>query len=161
MGFLAQNAVEVNPEENPCDCHCNCVAVEFPDIHPCISVTWGDSACDCIETDDVEVACIKVCNCYSNVTFSELSIAQILVTDLAGNPVPNLPDGTPSVEVLPSGSICFGDVPPCKGDNQPSCVSRELVIYTRGAIGKELSTRYLERFASKFVISSSRTSASF
>jgi hypothetical protein len=136
LGFLAQNTVEVDPEENPCDCHCDCVAVEFPDIHPCISVTWGDSACDCIETDDVEVACVKVCNCYSNVTFSELSIAQILVTDLAGNPVPNLPDGTPSVEVLPSGPICFGDVPPCKGDNQPSCVSRELVIYTRGAIGK-------------------------
>lgn len=136
LGFLAQNTVEVNPEENPCDCHCDCVAVEFPDIHPCISVAWGDSACDCIETDDVEVACIKVCNCYSNVTLSELSIGQILVTDLAGNPVPNLPDGTPSVEVLPSGPICFGDVPPCKGDNQPSCVSRELVIYTRGAIGK-------------------------
>ncbi len=135
-GFLAQNAVPVNPDENPCDCHCDCVAVEFPDIHPCISVTWGDSACDCIETDDVEVACITVCNCYSNVTFSDLSIGQILVTDLAGNPVPNLPDGTPSVEVIPSGPICFGDVPPCKGHNQPSCVSRELVIYTRGAIGK-------------------------
>jgi hypothetical protein len=38
--------------------------------------------------------------------------------------------------VIPSGPICFGDVPPCKGHNQPSCVSRELVIYTRGAIGK-------------------------
>jgi hypothetical protein len=136
VGFLAQNAVKVSPDVNPCDCHCDCVALKLPDIHPCISVRWGDSPCDCIETDDVEVACVTVCNCYSNVTFSDLSIGQILVTDLAGNPVPNLPDGTPSVQVLPTGPICFGDVPPCKGRNQPGCVSREIVIYTRGAIGK-------------------------
>lgn len=137
MGFLAQNAVEVSSDVDPCDCHCDCVALKLPDIHPCISVRWGDSPCDCIETDDVEVACVTVCNCYSNVTFSDLSIGQILVTDLAGNPVPNLPDGTPSVQVLPTGPICFGDVPPCKGHNKPSCVSREIVIYTRGAIGKD------------------------
>src|SRR6185437_15274694 len=102
VGFLAQNAVEVKPDENACDCHCDCVEVKLPDIHPCISVAWGDSPCDCVETDDVEVACITVCNCYSNVTFNNLSIGQILVTDLAGNPVPNLPDGTPSIQIIPT-----------------------------------------------------------
>lgn len=136
MGFLAQNAVAVDSKEDPCACHCNCHAIELPDIHPCISVAWGDSRCDCIETDDVEIACVTICNCYSNVTFSNLSIGQIVVTDLVGNSVPNLPDGTPSIQVLPSGPICFGDIPPCRGDNQPGCVSRELVIYTRGAVGK-------------------------
>ncbi len=119
------------------DCHCHCVAVKLPDIKPCISVAWGDSSCDCMETDDVEVLCITVCNCYSNVTFNDLTIGQIKITDMAGNPVPILPDGTPSVQVIPSGPICFGDVGPCKGRNQPYCVSRELVLYTRGAVGKD------------------------
>jgi len=137
LGFLAQNAVEVESDENACDCHCDCTEAKLPDLHPCITVSWGDSPCDCLETDDVEIACIKVCNCYSNVTFSNLSIGQILVTDLAGNPVPNLPDGTPSIQVVPTGPICFGDIGPCKDKDHPSCVSRELVIYTRGAIGKD------------------------
>jgi hypothetical protein len=119
------------------DCHCDCVDIRLPDIAPCISVAWGDSKCDCMETDDVEVLCITVCNCYSNVTFNDLSIGQIRITDMAGNPVPILPDGTPSVQVIPSGPICFGDIGPCKGKNQPACVSRELVLYTRGAIGKD------------------------
>lgn len=119
------------------DCHCDCVAVKLPDIKPCISVAWGDSKCDCMETDDVEVLCITVCNCYSNVTFNDLSIGHIQITDMAGNPVPILPDGTPSVQVIPSGPICFGDIGPCKGRNQPGCVSRELVLYTRGAVGKD------------------------
>jgi hypothetical protein len=137
IGFLAQNTVEIIAEEDPCACHCECEELEMPEIRPCISIAWGDSKCDCIETDDVEIACLKVCNCYSNVTFTGLVINQIYVTDLAGNPVPNLPDGTPSVQVLPTGPICFGDIPPCRGANQPSCVSRELVIYTRGAVGKK------------------------
>lgn len=137
LGFLAQNSVEVKWDDNPCDCHCDCSEIKFPDVHPCISVAWGDSPCDCLETDDVEVACITVCNCYSSVTFNDLSIGQISVTDLAGNPVPNLPDGTPSIQIIPSGPICFGDILPCQDRDHPSCVSRELVIYTRGAIGQK------------------------
>jgi hypothetical protein len=137
LGFLAQNAAEVNPDENGNDCHCDCVEVKLPDIYPCISVAWGDSPCDCLETDDVEVACITVCNCYSNVTFNNLSISQILITDMAGNPVPNLPDGTPSIQIIPTGPICFGDIGPCTDSDHPRCVSRELVLYTRGAIGKD------------------------
>jgi hypothetical protein len=110
--------------------------VQFPAIKPCISVSWGDSVCDCLETDDVEVLCITVCNCYANVTFTNFTIGQILVTDLAGNPVATLPDGTPSVQVFPTGPICFGNIGPCEGRDHPSCVSRELVLYTRGAVGK-------------------------
>jgi hypothetical protein len=128
------------PDSGPLDkgdCHCACATVKLPDLRPCISVAWGDSKCDCLETDDVEVLCVTVCNCYSNVTFNDLTIGMIRITDMAGNPVANLPDGTPSVRVIPSGPICFGDIGPCKGRNQPSCVSRELVLYTRGAIGKD------------------------
>jgi hypothetical protein len=118
------------------DCNCDCKDVRLPDLQPCISIAWGDSPCDCMETDDVEVLCVTVCNCYSNVTFNDLSIGRIKITDMAGNPVPILPDGTPSVQVIPSGPICFGDIGPCQDKNQPDCVSRELVLYTRGAIGK-------------------------
>ncbi len=119
------------------DCRCDCVAVELPDLKPCIAVKWGDSDCDCIETDDFEILCVTVCNCYSNVTFEKLTIGHITLTDMAGNPVASLPDGTPSVQVVPSGPICFGDIGPCKGKNAPTCVSREFVLYTRGAIGKD------------------------
>jgi hypothetical protein len=119
------------------DCGCGCKAVRIPKIEPCISVAWGDSTCDCMETDDVEVMCITICNCYSNITFSDLSIGQICITDMAGNPVPTLPDGTPSVQVFPSGPICFGDIGPCTDKNRKSCISRELVVYTRGAVGKD------------------------
>jgi hypothetical protein len=118
------------------DCQCDCTAVELPDIEPCISIRWGESPCDCIETDDVEILCIRVCNCYSNVIFTNLSIGHVQITDSDGSPVPVLPDGTPSVQVFPSGPISFGDIQACKGLHQPGCVSRELVILTRGAIGK-------------------------
>lgn len=119
------------------ECNCDCVAARLPNLKPCISVAWGDSKCDCMETDDVEVLCVTVCNCYSNVTFNDLTIGQIRITDTDGNPVPTLPDGTPSVQAIPSGPICFGDIAPCKGRNAPGCVSREIVLYTRGAIGKD------------------------
>lgn len=118
------------------DCRCRCVPLALPKIEPCISVAWGDSPCDCMETDDVEVVCVAVHNCYSNVTFHDLTIGRVRVTDMAGDPVPTLPDGTPSVQVVPSGPICFGDVGPC-GLRGSGVVSRELVLYTRGAVGKD------------------------
>lgn len=133
-GFLAQNAVEGTVDADRCDCHCDCKPVTFPEIKPCIEVKWGDSKCDCLETDDVEVLCITICNCYSNVTFEDLTIGQIFVVDGSGKPVATLPDGTPSVQVFPSGPICFGDIGPCV-DGRPTCISRELVIQTRGAVG--------------------------
>jgi hypothetical protein len=135
IGFLAQNTAEARPQESGCDRRCDCRPAPFPELRPSISVAWGDSRCDCLETDDVEVMCVTVCNCYSNVTFRDLSIGRITVTDAAGRPVATLPDGTPSVQVVPSGPICFGDIGPCTGPERPSCVSRELVVYTRGARG--------------------------
>lgn len=130
------NSMDPCKESNfPCPCleeKARCITLEMPDIRPCISITWGDSKCDCIETDDVEVLCITVCNCYNNVSFNNFNIGYIYITDKAGNPVPKLPDGTPSVDVLPIGPICFGDIGPCV-KNKPVCVSREIVLYNRGA----------------------------
>ena len=130
------DCLDDGPEDSS-DCRCTCHAIELPNIKPCISIRWGDSKCDCIETDDLEVLCVTVCNCYSNVAFNNLTIGHILITDMAGNPVPQLPDGTPSVQVFPSGPICFGDIGPCKENGGPNCVSRELVLYTRGAVGQD------------------------
>lgn len=113
-------------------CGEKCKTVEFPDIQPCISVSWGDGDCDCLETDDYEVLYITVCNCFTNVTFANFSIAQLIVTNADGTPVAILPDGTDSVEVRPRGPICFGDIGPCV-DGKPICKSREFVLYTRGA----------------------------
>jgi hypothetical protein len=113
-------------------CGEKCKEVEFPDIQPCISVSWGDGDCDCLETDDYEVLYITVCNCFTNVTFANFSIAQLIVTNADGTPVAVLPDGTDSVEVRPRGPICFGNIGPCV-DGKPNCKSREFVLYTRGA----------------------------
>jgi hypothetical protein len=109
-----------------------CQTAEIPPLEPCISVKWGDSKCDCFETDDTEIVCITVCNCYSNISFSNLTIAAVYVTTAGGGAVPILPDGTPSVQIVPLGPVCFGDIPPCR-DDRPGCVSREFVIRTRGA----------------------------
>jgi hypothetical protein len=115
-----------------CNACKRCKEVKLPEIKPCMSIAWGDSKCDHIETDDVEILCITLCNCYSNIDFTNVMINYLQVTDMAGNPVPYLPDGTPSVMVVPIGPICFGDIPHCH-DNQPTCKSREFVLYTRGA----------------------------
>jgi len=136
-GLLVQNTIKGDPQSTGCNCDCTCHPAEFPALQPCITVKWGDSKCDCLESDDVEVLSIAVCNCYSNLSFDCFSIGQILITDLAGNPVANLPDGTPSIEVLPSGPICFGDIGPCVSKEKPSCVTREFVVHTRGALAKD------------------------
>ncbi|MEO8658870.1 MAG: hypothetical protein ABI693_10380 [Bryobacteraceae bacterium] len=128
-------------EVKPCPCGPSpngtagepCVAVELPPIEPCITVSsWGDSSCDCIESDDSEILCITVCNCYSDVTFSGFQIASLIVTTATGATVPTLPDGSWSVEAIPRGPICFGDIGPCK-DGKSTCVLRQFVLITRGA----------------------------
>ncbi len=116
---------------NPYDC----VEAPLPDVNPFITVKWGDSKCDGFETDDFEVLCVTVCNNYCNVTFNDFTIGHIQLTDLAGKPVATLPDGSPSVEAVPSGPICFGDIEPCEKD-RPSCVSREFAIKTCGAVAQ-------------------------
>jgi len=113
-------------------CGSECKAVELPNVEPCVSIAWGDSDCDCFETDDVETAIVTICNCYSNVSFANVHVSYFNVTMFDGTPVPLLPDGTPSVSIHPVGPICFGDIGPCRpGEN--NCVSREIVIRTRGA----------------------------
>ncbi|HIO92863.1 MAG TPA: hypothetical protein EYG68_08500 [Leucothrix mucor] len=115
-----------------CNCGKGCVEIETPEIKPCISISWGDSDCDCLETDDFEILCISVCNCYSNIAFSDFTINMIEITNSDGKAIANLPDGTPSVQAVPIGPFCFGTIPPCE-DGEASCVSREFVINTRGA----------------------------
>lgn len=124
IGFLAQNASQ-------------CYLAELPKIKPSINIKWGDSQCDCIETNDFEVFCITVCNPFSNVSFNNFKIGRISICDENGNPVDLLPDGTPSVEIFPMGPYCFGDIGPCSTDSNKgsNCVSREFVLRSRGAKG--------------------------
>jgi len=109
-----------------------CIKAKLPKLEPCISISWGDSPCDCFETNDYEVACITVCNCYENVSFDNFVINKLVITDEFGKPVDTLPNGKPSVQVVPSGPICFGEIPPCT-KRKVSCKSREIVIKTVGA----------------------------
>lgn len=68
----------------------------------------GDSKCDHIETDDVEILCITLCNRYTNIHFTNVMINYLQVVNAAGNAVPYLPDGTPSVMVVPVGQFVSG-----------------------------------------------------
>lgn len=108
-----------------------CATLPAPDAHPCISIRWGDSDCDCMEGDDHEALCLTVSNCYSNVTFSNVRIGYVIVVDVSGSLAPRLPDGSPSSWIYPTGPICFGDIGPCV-DGKPGSVSRDAVIINRG-----------------------------
>ena len=116
--------------------NCNdrrCQRVEEPKIEPCVHLRWGDGPQDQLETEDTEVLCITVCNPYSNVALNDFTV-QIFVRNADGTLVANLPDGTPAVQIKPEFMICFGDIPPCDPQNpRRSCVSREVVLMTRGA----------------------------
>lgn len=113
-------------------CGTKCKEVKLPKIEPCVSIAWGKSECDCFETNDIETAIITICNCYSNLKFSNVYVSYLDITMLDGSPVPLLPDGTPSVTIVPIGPICFGDIGPCE-EGSTNCISREIVIQTRGA----------------------------
>ncbi|MEA3064122.1 MAG: hypothetical protein QOJ27_557, partial [Sphingomonadales bacterium] len=106
-----------------------CEPLDIPPLQPQVYIRWGDSRCDCIEGDDTEIMHLTICNPYKNVTLSNLVVSQLVVVDGNGNPVPNLPNGDPSVELVPIGPYCFDDIAPC------TCVTREFVLWLRGAPG--------------------------
>ncbi|MEA3011595.1 MAG: hypothetical protein QOD42_140 [Sphingomonadales bacterium] len=112
-----------------------CQPLPIPEIRPQTYITWGNSKCDCIEGDDTEIMYLTVCNPYSNLTLSNLTVYELAVVDANGNPVPNLPDGTPSIQLVPIGPYCFDDIAPC------TCVSREFVLRLRGAPGGKYEIR--------------------
>jgi len=114
---------ERQPIEKP-----KCEPVKLPPLAPWVSIRWGDSQCDCIEGDDTEVMSLIVCNPYANLTLAGLTIQMVTVVDMNGNAVPNLPDGSPSIELTPIGPYCFGDIAPC------TCVTRQFVLRLRGAV---------------------------
>lgn len=103
--------------------------LDIPRIEPWTTITWGDSKCDCIESDDTEIMYLTVCNPYSNLTLSNVTVQQVLVVDGAGKPVPNLPNGNPCIQLVPVGPFYFGDIAP------GSCVSRQFLLRLRGALG--------------------------
>lgn len=106
-----------------------CFPLRMPAIEPLIGVVWGDSDCDCIEGDDAEIVQIIVCNRYSNLVMAHFTINRVEVVQADGSPVPLLPDGSPSIQVVPLGPYCYGDIPPC------SCVVRQFMLRLRGAPG--------------------------
>lgn len=108
-----------------------CVSVNLPEMSPNIQISWGDSDCDCIESDDTEIMTITVCNPFSNITYSGFTIHKVEVLDSSGNAVATLPDGTDSIELVPVGPYCFGNISGC------SCVSREFVLRNRGSMAGE------------------------
>jgi hypothetical protein len=126
-GIRKVNALRPCDDRQPIE-QPRCLPVELPRLAPWTSIRWGDSECDCIEGDDTEVMILTVCNPYRNLTLANLVIHQIIVVDSNGNPVATLPNGDPSIELVPVGPYCFDDLAPC------TCVSRQFVLRLRGAV---------------------------
>jgi hypothetical protein len=103
--------------------------LNIPRIEPWVTISWGDSDCDCIESDDTEIMYLTVCNPYSNLTLANLTIHEVRVVDADNKAVPKLPNGDPCIELVPVGPYYFGDVAP------DACVSRQFVMRLRGALG--------------------------
>lgn len=133
---------------------------DIPDIRPCMELRWGDSEKDQFETNDEEVLLLVASNPYTNVVFKDLTVVNVTVLwnsqDVGKVPELQLPDGSTSVEVVPSNIIHFGHLeplpegykPPTQPDPDeahdpdcktpatpldPTCVARELVLISRGA----------------------------
>lgn len=104
-----------------------CRDVDLPDLRPRVYVFWGDSKCDCIEGDDTEIMFVLVYNPYRNIGLCDVEINRIRVVDSNGNDVPRLPDGSESIQLVPRGKYCFGDIPPC------GIAFRQFVLRLRGA----------------------------
>ncbi len=107
-----------------------CRAVREPKLVPCLRLRWDDR----LKTDECKVLCITVCNPYSNVILKDFTL-HIWVVDENGKPVPNQPNGDPTVAIKPGYMICFDDIPACnpKKPDPPSCVSREVVMLNHKA----------------------------
>lgn len=138
-------------EEKTGACTERCLTVEEPKIEPCLRLRWGDSPQDQLETEDTEILCITVCNPYSNVVMKNFTL-HLIVRNADGTPVANQPDGTPSVLIKPTFMICFDDIPACdpQRPNQESCVSREVVFISRGAIPGKYSVFVIYCFEACF-----------
>lgn len=109
--------------------------VKLPEVEPRFDLYWGDGEDDQIETDDIEVLRIVASNPYPNIILKDVTIILSTLTR-QGEPIADLPDGTPSVNIAPSAFICFGDLPPCDPEKPEELVgvTRELVLISRGAI---------------------------
>jgi hypothetical protein len=104
-----------------------CKDVQLPDIRPRFYVFWGDSKCDCIESDDTETMFLVVYNPHRNMRLCNVEVNRLRVVNASGANVAMLPDKTPSVQIVPRGPYCFGDLAPC------SIAWRQFVIRLRGA----------------------------
>src|SRR3982751_3207293 len=75
--------------------------LNIPRIEPWVTISWGDSECDCIESDDTEIMYLTVCNPYSNLTLANVTIQEVRVVDANNKAVPTLPNGDPCIELIP------------------------------------------------------------
>lgn len=105
------------------------IPLDIPKIKPWVEIRWGNSNCDCIESDDTEIMYLTVGNPYSNLTLTDLTIQKITLLQGENQPIPKLPNGNPCIDVTPLGPYYFGDIPP------EGKVTRQLVMWLRGALG--------------------------
>ncbi len=111
--------------------------VQLPSLRPNFDLRWGDGPRDNLETDDVEPLYLSARNLYTNIILKEVTVLRAVISDAEGNPVPALPDDTPSVSITPSEMIYFGDLRPAdpQRPDDLASVTREVVLVSQGARG--------------------------
>jgi len=103
-------------------------------------------------TNRESTVAIAATNCYTNVTFRDVTVYLSAVTVGDRTPVPSLPGEIPAIVLEPNTPIHFGDLPPFDPDASPSpaATTREIRVESRGNITGEFWLNIDYTYAAEF-----------
>lgn len=125
---------------------------EIPQPLPCFELRSDRQP---LATQGAEKIAVVASNCYSNVTFKNLTAVLSVVSKSDGTSIPNLVDGRPAVVIKPSPEIVFGDLLPLGSDRSESSVVKEIIIETNSANRGDYQLKLEHSFAAEFHFQSS------
>jgi hypothetical protein len=122
---------------------------------PCFELITPQSR---LGTNRTSTVAIAATNCYTNVTFRDVTVylSAVTVGDRYAiadrTPVPNLPGEIPAIVWEPNTPIHFGDLPPFDPDASPSpaATTREILVETRGHVTGEFWLNIDYTYAAEF-----------
>jgi len=130
-------------------------SLEMTQPLPCFELITPKSR---LGTNRSSTVAIAATNCYTNVTFRDVTVFLSAVTLGDGyaiadrTPVPNLPGEIPAIVLQPNTPIHFGDLPPYDPDTaaSPAATTREIQVETRGNITGEFWLNIDYTYAAEF-----------
>ncbi|RCJ37412.1 hypothetical protein A6770_40200 [Nostoc minutum NIES-26] len=123
--------------------------LEIPQPLPCFELKSDRQP---LAAQGSQTLALVASNCYSNVTFRNLTaiVSAVLKTD--GTPIPNLDDGTPAVTIKPSPEIAFGDLLPIENNNSEFTgeILKEIVIQTNSSNSADYTLKIEYSYRAEF-----------